>query len=306
MIKSKYSLRKIIMLILSVDFYYLLSIVIGKYLNILEFKLTIKNVLLSFFPTILNKYWFVTAYLLIYILSPYINKFIKSLSKNQFKKLLVISLFIWGGIPTFFGIFYNTTEKILYYNRFIWLLIMYFVGAYLRLYSINMFKKNKYMIVTAITSFVMMLTSILVINKFTNLFEKIGTTELAYFWTPNNVLMFLLSISIFGLFKNININSNKIINALASTTLGIYMLHDGLLNKYIWKNIFNASIRLESKYSILYILGSSIIIFLVGFIIDFIRKIIEKYTIKKLLCSNKYNAFEKNISKKVNNIMKKI
>ena len=83
---------------------------------------------------------------------------------------------------------------------------------------------------------------------------------------------------------------------LASTTLGIYMIHDGMLNPYIWKNIFSTLEHLNSSYFVIYILGTTIIIFIVGAIIDLIRQFIEKYTVNKLLDSKFYSKLSNKVS----------
>ena len=182
-------------------------------------------------PTIFNAYWFFTIYILIYILSPYLNIFIHNINQEKYKKFLLTIILIWTIIPTFFGLRVNSTEKLLYYNRLIWAIIIYFIGAYMRLYSIKFLEKPKTKIV-ALLSAITMILGIFVIYKFRNFFAKIGTTEVAYFWQPNNIFMLLLSISTFKIFADLKINHNKIINTLASTTLGIYLIHDGLLTKY--------------------------------------------------------------------------
>lgn len=301
MIKSKFSYKKLILLITCVNFYYLISVILGYFLEINYFDYNLKNILLSFFPCLFNRYWFITSYIIIYILSPYINKFIYSLSKNQYRKFLVIILLIWCFIPTFFGLLYNSSEKMLYYSRFIWLLIMYFVGSYIRLYSLNFYKKKKYIILVGLISYVVMISSIVFISIYSNIFKKIGTVEVAYLWSPNNIFMFLLSISIFGYFINLNIKNSKIINTLASTTLGIYMIHDGLLNRYIWDrlNTFN---KLNSNFSILYIIFDTIIIFLVCSIIEYVRKKVEK----KILVPVIDSINDKRINKFINKLLKKI
>ena len=76
---------------------------------------------------------------------------------------------------------------------------------------------------------------------------------------------------------------------MASTTLGIYLIHDGILQNYIWKNIFKTSEYLNKSNPVLHILITTITIFIIGAIIDLIRQFIEKHTLKKFLNSNSYN-----------------
>ena len=120
MLKNKVSLKKIILLIFQIFFYNFLLYSIGYFIGYNSFELNIFLI----FPIITSKYWFATAYLLVYILSPFFNKLINSLKKTEYKKFIIINLIIWSIIPTVFGFFYNSSETLLFYNRFIWLCFM--------------------------------------------------------------------------------------------------------------------------------------------------------------------------------------
>ena len=172
---------------------------------------------------------------------------------------------------------------------------MYFFGAYIRLNSLKFFKKRKNAIILASLSIITMVLSIIIIYQFKDIFLKIGTKQFAYFWTPNSIPMVLLSISIFELFLNLKIKNNKIINLFASTTLGIYMLHDGPLSSTLWKKVFKSLKCLNSKYAIIYIIVHTFIIFIVGALIDLIRQFIEKFTVDKFLNSKLIKKFTRKI-----------
>ena len=61
------------------------------------------------------------------------------------------------------------------------------------------------------------------------------------------------------------------------------MIHDGCFNVILWRVLLNTKLKLASTYSIFYIIGTSILIFIVGAMIDLIRKIFEKYTVDKIV-----------------------
>ena len=303
-VKGNFSFKKLIKIILEVNFYYILTTIIidlllGLPFSFLESK---KSLFMMFFAVIFFRYWFVTAYVLLYILSPFINKFITKLSKNDLKKFILTILILWCVIPTFFGFFSNTSESLLFYNRFIWLLIIYIIGAYIRLYSLKIFKSKRNIYFTVIFSVLTMLLSLAIIWKFKMFFTRIGTTDIAYFWHPNTIPMLLLSASIFELFANLKIKSNNFINLISSTTLGIYVLHDGVLSSYLWNVVFKTNINLHTKYFLVHIILATLIIFIGGSIIDLLRQLLEKITINKLLNSKLYGKLEN----KVKNIFLKI
>lgn len=278
MINKNVSAKKLIIIILEVIFYNSLSVICSHYL--IQTPITMKNIL---FPVIYGNYWFISAYIIVYLLSPYINKCILNSSKKEHQKLLTIMIVIWSIIPTFFGIRDNSTETLLFYTRLIWLIIMYVIGAYIKIYDLKIINSKKKSVITTTIIFGIIIASILIIYKYREFFSTIGTTEYAYLWTPNNIFMLLLSVSIFQFFAKLKIRSIRIINTLASTTLGIYMFHDGFLSTFLWQYLFKTKEKLESAYSILYIMGTAFLIFVFGAILDLMRKIIEKYTVNKLL-----------------------
>ena len=236
-----------------------------------------------FFPVITGRYWFITAYLLIYGLSTYFNKLISIFKKRDYQKFLLINLLIWCFIPSVFGFFYNSSESLPFYNRFIWLSVMYFIGAYIRIYNIKFFNsKSKCLIVSCLT-FILMILSIVFIYSFKDIFREIGTRETAYFWTTNNLLMVILSVSIFMFFTKLNIKSNKFINTISSTTLGVYLLHDGILNRRIWLDLFKNDIYIYNSYWWFHLIMATVIIFGLGSIIDLLRQLLEMITVKKIV-----------------------
>ncbi|MEG0408571.1 MAG: acyltransferase family protein [Bacilli bacterium] len=290
MINSKFKWKKLFLLLIEVLFYHFFTIFISLQLGIFQYT-GLRSIFMSFFPIIFNNYWFITAYVIVYVLSPYLNIFIFSLDKITYKKFLFTLLFLYSVIPTLFGVFVNTTEGFLFYNRLIWLLIVYFTGAYIKLYSISFISSFKKSILVILTSFSVLIGSILIIEKLEALFSKFGTTEIAYLWPPNSLPMFFASVGLFGVFMYLKLPYSRIINFLGSTTLGIYLLYDGYLSGWLWHTMFKCTNYQSSKYLIFYIIFSAIVIFTVGVIIDFLRQILEKHIIKKALDSKIMTKF---------------
>ncbi len=294
MVNSKFKVKKLILLIAQVSFYNILTLAIACGLG--EYQISgIVSLVKELFPVTLNRFWFITAYIIVYVLSPYLNTLAHALSKSAYQKFLLTVLVMWSIIPTALGVFFGSTEEMLYYNRLIWIIIVYFVGGYIRLHPAKLTRSMKSSIITSAVAFGVLAVSVLIIAKFSGLFAKLGTTEIAYFWTPNTIPLFALSIGIFGIFTHINLSYNQIINRIASTTLGIYLLHDGVLVGLLWRTIFKNATHQDSPFLILYIIGSTLAVFAVGAVIDLIRQLIEKHTLQRLLNS----AFADRITQKV-------
>ena len=72
----------------------------------------------TFFPLAYNQYWFITVYLYILLLAPFINKFLNSLSKENYNKLLAILTVIFAVIRKFYQSTWENTISIDIYSFF--------------------------------------------------------------------------------------------------------------------------------------------------------------------------------------------
>ncbi|MDO4963491.1 MAG: acyltransferase family protein [bacterium] len=284
--KNKLTFKKVLKLILEVYFYYYISLFISFRLDLVDIHNT--NELIKLFFPLTNPliYWFVTAYFLLLLFVPYLNTTINNIDKSMHKQLIITSLIVWSIIPTVYGILFNYSEKGFFFNRFIWAVILYFIGSYIRKYNFNFINTNKKLIRTFIITSSIMIFSIYFFDKNYDFFNSIGTNEVAYLWTPNNIFMIILSICVFNMFLKINIKS-KIINIISSTTLGIYLIHDGPLSKLIWDTLFKTKYYINSDYPIINILFASFTILIICVLIDLIRQSLEDITINKLLYKKK-------------------
>lgn len=281
MIERKRKCTHILQIILESVFYTALTSIILYKNNLYDFK-TPDAWLKIIFPELYNIYWYVTVYILIYILSPYINKMLHTLDKKQMREFLATVLCIWCVVPSIFQNLFGTTETGFYYSRFIWLIIVYCIGAYIKMYGpekINTLKKN--MIFAAIV-FGMMLVLIIVSQKNPHLFAGIVDQK---FWAPNTILMILLSIALFNCFCFVSVKFIPLVNTVAGTTLGVYMFHAGLLYRFIWEKI-EAHIHIRGG-GLTSILIGSLLVLLTAVIIDLLRKILFEIItklIKKIIC----------------------
>lgn len=291
MVSGRFKWRKLIRLLAEAQFYYWLTIFISCRVGA-GTPPTGRSLFLAFFPVTLNRWWFLTVYMLIYVLSPYLNVLARAMDEKTYRSFLLTALTLYCAIPTSFGFFFNTTESMLYYNRFIWLTIVYFLGAYIhtRRERSEHFER-RYAVWLIISSSAAMVVSILAIDRFSGFFEAVGTTEPAYFWPPNTIPMLGLSIGIFSLFLRMKVPYSPIINTVASTTLGVYLLHDGILFPWIWRTVFQCAAYQESPLLTARILASCAAILVVGVAVDLLRQWLEKHTLRPLLESGAGGRF---------------
>ena len=80
-----------------------------------------------------TEYWFVRVYLILYCISPFLNKLIQNLEKSEFKKLLFIVFIIFSVLP------FISNNQIISNDGFTLsqFIFMYLLGAYLRIYTLK-------------------------------------------------------------------------------------------------------------------------------------------------------------------------
>ena len=103
----RFKTDRLLRLVLQTIFYSVilmsLSVVIGWH------RFFIKKDFFAFFPIITKQYWFVTSYVVLYIISPWLNIWVESMEKKTYKKFLLVGFFIVYLWPTFSYLF-NTPQ----------------------------------------------------------------------------------------------------------------------------------------------------------------------------------------------------
>lgn len=306
--KSEFKLKKVVSLNNAAWFYRIIIFLIFIFFNFAN--LSSVAFLRNFFPLDLENYWFIKIYLVLYLISPFLNIFINNLNKFNYRKLLILGLIMFSIIPTITNqeAIYNTTN---YGYSLVSFMYLYLVGAYLRIYpfedtsfSKKCTKTQKKMlflvsfILLAMFNFSLHIVSKDMVGK-GSMFNYFANIINICFNQYDNPIVIIQSICYLQLFYYISIKS-KFINKVASTTMGIYLIHENLFLRHNMYKIlkFNEPI-LEYTWAIfirIFIYG--LIIFVVCSIIEKIRQIVFLFISNRKISikfSNKCNNFFENI-----------
>ena len=264
---------KIIRLIYDIWFYFILNIILCAIV-----KGGYGVTLSTFFPISLGYFWYVTCYICILIFSPYLNLLTKNLEQKDYRRLLIISLIILSVIPTISGLAVASVENGPVYSRFIWLIFMYFLGAYISKYqeSDRLLKNDRefFIKLNIFSSFLAII--FIFIFKYLS-FSFMPKVPMFYMWPPNSIVVFLMSVSLFIIFVKTNLTKKtkviKFIEKISQHTLGIYLLHDApynyliLADCFIWFQGFSTSKNLVFLIALI-----TIFVFAVSLIVSIIKK----------------------------------
>lgn len=237
----------------------------------------------AIFPAYNNKWWFASIYFVLLLISPFLNILFNSLNKQKYQLLIVLLFVIWSFIPTL-------STKELASSYLLWFIFLYATGGYLKLHLAKQ-KKSGF--------FYIGLGCILIVVTFiaSAILKSLGT-RFPLFALYSNILYEMQSVPILIIsilmllgFLNMNIKSNRFINTIASSTFGIYLIHDHeVIRNLLWKNIFHVTDYSNRKIFIPYSIFVIVIVFISCSAIELLRQFI----------------FEKNYTKYVNNIAGKI
>ena len=238
----------------------------------------------AFVPFLSRTWYFMTLYLLVLILSPYINRAINGLSRRDFLVLLGITFFIFSiwqplsmlspfsSLVGIKKIISTDGGKSLYDFIF-----MYLLGAFMRRYSfVGKEKKQSGNPLLYLGIFVLLgLVNLLLVYAYpdANIKRIIGYNDEAF--------SVLQCIFLFRFFEGIDLSRydklGNVINFISAGNLGVYMIHEHpYVRSLIWNEVFNLnSVSFYKRPDfLLCIIGIILAVYFVCWTIDLARRMV--------------------------------
>jgi surface polysaccharide O-acyltransferase-like enzyme len=236
----------------------------------------IKSLIKTLFPITFSRWWFASAYFVLYLFHPFLNKLLHSLDKPLYQKLLLILVVCWSIISTF-------TTSSFQCNNLLWFVTLYAIAGYIRLYGLNhKFKTKHYTAFLLIFLFLTYISSVVL----TILGSKwpFFMSYVTYFYGQEKITILLISICLFMVFAMQKINYHKWINILASATFGVYLIHDNYeIRQFLWIELFKNAHYQDSLFLIPYSVIVVAIVYIVCSLVDLLRQFIFERPYMKLI-----------------------
>lgn len=170
-------------------------------------------------PFSTNEFWFFTCYLLILLFSPYLNEFVDSSPKQQFKKLLTALCLIFILLPTVFYFHSLGSGK-----NILNLVFVYLLGGYLRRFKVEDRVSDVHLSVIFFSSSLAIFISDSILSSIT------GSIHIP-FARDCSIFVLLEAVSIFLIFKKHHFNSEPI-NRVSGHVFAVY-LFEGAFRTYL-------------------------------------------------------------------------
>lgn len=296
LVHSKFRIQKLVTLWMETVFY---SIVL-KFLFMVTRQevFSIVSLIGCFFPIVTGRYWFITIYVGMYLIFPFLNKLVHAMNRKE-HTMLNICLFIlfslWSSIhPSIAGMNSGGGWGLA------WFAVLYLSSAWFRMYYTPMHKPIILLGIFFLIPLLMAVCQVAANAAGIGILQSIITNWFRYDSAP----VYLMTIALFAAFLNIHIKNDcisRVICSVAPLTLGVYLIHaHANVSPWSW-SILDLPSKMCSAIFPLIQLGCVIAIFIVCITIDAIRRA----TVGKLENTNRLNLFCNAIYKKCWNIYKK-
>lgn len=281
LVESTFRIKKLFSLIIQVAFYSL-----GIYSTLVIFGLisfSASGYVQAIFPVFGGLYWFVSAYVGMYLLSPFINRFIASIGQKAHLSIITLLVAIFSVWPSLLLLIKGTTSsKLLLFDGYnvLWFLVLYCIAAYIRLYYVPTHKMSfhlrRYLLSAGVVSLLFV-----AIHYIAHRIPTIRVTTISSDLSDYNSLTALVpAILLFIVFLNLKISNKsigKIIALLSPLTFGVYLIHDEPhLRKLLWGYLDLPS-HIHNPYFPLYCLFIVAAIYVICSLVDWCRAALFRY-----------------------------
>lgn len=209
---------------------FLISIVWMGLLLVLGFRFPAETLIRQFFPTLFGNNWYITCYLLLYLIHPVLNLIIRQCDKRYLLSIVCIVGVLYFGIAFLY-------EELIFYNRFIGFVGVYFTVAYIRKFLGQTRRLKKVnMSLLAIGIFGWLIGHFL--TNCIGLHVDVLSDKMLHWNHFNNPFFMCIGISVFNMVECLTWH-NKVFNYLSSLSLLIYVVTENyLFKKYVSFNCF--------------------------------------------------------------------
>ena len=231
-------------------------------------------------PVETEHYWFATAYLVMYVLAPFLAEGARRVEKRTLQVVI-------GILVLYFSVWKSVLPVRLVTDRygydFGWFVCLFLIAAYIRLYGLPKLERRK----NAVLLYVGMCLGIFLLTAgVTAAAGKVAALE--YYTdmptTYDHILCLAGAIGLFMVCKDTRLPEGRltaVIRGLAPYTFGVYLVHEHLLVRYEWMQWLGVDNVRGSWLFVPHMIGCVLVVYVTGTAADFVRERIF-YGIRKI------------------------
>lgn len=286
MVDAEWKFEKLIRVAGQILFYSLLIPIACFLLGIGQVRAwSVYDWITAVWPLQMEHYWFATAYVLMFMLSPVLAAGVKQLSKKQLEITILVLLLYFCAFKSISPIELATDN---YGYDYPWFICLFLIAAYIKLYrtaegglqigKISIFTSCKksagiYVIMALVTFIGSLLLGMIT--------ARIGKFDyyMNMMFSYNHILTLFASLACFFTFLNWKPKEKWLVRFLckiAPYTFGVYLIHENIAIRNLWPVWFGVEGVKESLLFIPYMVVVIVCVFAVCMLIDWGRMAIFK------------------------------
>ena len=262
------TIKRVIRIWLVTIFYSATIYLIFIMLNYEVFSL--KNCIKAFFPISFDEYGFPTLYIIVSLITPFINSGLINLTKSNRRSLALTVLVMWSIIPTLsLGYIKNYEYQLVDY------ILLYCVGALMRLKFDTLDMQHVVLKKLGGVLFSLSVFSMITVALVYVIFHRtysVVIPSISVFLFRCSPISIMATIGLVLIFTSIELKS-KWVNLVASLTFGVYLIHDNnYVRLFLWRNLIKSKQYAYKNLLPVYELSIVVIVFIVCCLIELLRK----------------------------------
>ncbi len=219
----------------------------------------LKALVTCIIPVISHKYWFISAYFCLCILSPFINEYLEMIDKKRHRQLILGAGVLFLLLPTVF--FFDQTGD--GGKGIVNMVLAYIIGRYIGMY----YRDKKCSFGKLMGLFLATVAVNFMLND--GVFLAAGS-QANYFARDNSLLTMAQAVLLLLMFMQWKCE-NKIINILAVNVLAVYILEDTI--KIHLQTFIPYTDYMGQAYYLPIVLGVGILVFVLAVALEGVRKL---------------------------------
>ena len=193
------------------------------------------------FPVVTEQYWFITAYVMLYLFMPFLSAGVEKLDQKSFRNVGIVLFGIFSLSKSVLPMDLPTDGK---GYDVLWLICLYLLGGYFGRFGI--------------------LGDFVLRNSFYNC---------------NQIFCLTSAVGLFWMFKGLPIRSGRLsafICKVSGCTMAVYLIHEQLYMRYAWPRWFGVQEQAGKWTFLPHLLLTVACVFVVCVLIEMVRKAVTK------------------------------
>lgn len=230
-----------------------------------------------------EQYWFATDYVILMLISPFLNRLLHALRREQLQRALALSTLIWFVIPTITSLLHLVEPTIIVakydFREIIWFVVLYLYAGYICMYGTQDGDYWRNLLLAGLSYlFIILFGSAMIYTGHVTDNDIFNQNVLALA-SDYSLAVLICGIELLVGVIKIPPHTNRVVNMIGASTFAVYLLHDNNLSRGIlWKYLLSLP---ESVYDTPYLLPHMLITVVAVFAIGCIIDILRRYTVER-------------------------